>query len=528
MRPDNAITNCRGCGSVLDANEKCPVCGYRVEVSYWKSPQFVLLVIGAHLVAGIVIANYRSHKTEKRDAATEALQRLQSNPVVASLMGVPISLQGKVAGEVKEDETGWQEARLTLSVQGTKTSGTAKVVAGRTAKSEWRFSTLDVIIPAGRKRVDVVTGKVADYDPAAYIPIHNKPAEIAEYTNVNLLPPAWDGRFPCVKTEISSKALNPVMASCSMPLPSLHDRPLDQFYVDLRTGALVLQQTDLFVEDGISVPLTRTYSSMDWTHANHEHAFGRQANHPFDIALLGTRNPYTYLILDLPNGDYIYFERISTGTGYNDAVYQHRETSSRYFKAIIRWNGDGWETKLQDGFLILFPESYSAKNMAQGAPTEMQDAAGKVLRLKRDSRRNLQEIETPNGHYIRFTFDDHDRIVRAEDDHGGWAQYQYNQDGYLVDVVHSDGNERHYTYSAHFLTWIRDEKGRVLVHNYYEDYKIVRQELGEYGVYLYHYSMGPNNRYSERTTVVLPNGSLQTVVTGNLVPKLLKESRPLD
>src|SRR5437879_68904 len=99
--------------------------------------------------------------------------------------------------------------------------------------------------------------------------------------------------------------------------------------------------------------------------------FGRNSNHPFDTTPLGTRNPYTYQMIVLEDGDFFYFDRVSKGSGYADAVYQHTETSTRFHKATQSWNGNGWTTRLADGSEIRFPESYNAKNMAQDAPTEM-------------------------------------------------------------------------------------------------------------------------------------------------------------
>jgi len=148
------------------------------------------------------------------------------------------------------------------------------------------------------------------------------------------------------------------------------------------------------------------------------HAFGRNSNHPYDIAPIGTRNPYTYQMIVLEDGDFLYFDRISKGTGYADSVFQHTETSSRFYKAIQSWNGKGWTTRLADGSEIRFPESYDAQNLAQGAPYEMRDAKGNNLELHRDPQRNLQEIKTPHGHWIRFSYDDSSRIKRAEDDAG--------------------------------------------------------------------------------------------------------------
>jgi YD repeat-containing protein len=66
----------------------------------------------------------------------------------------------------------------------------------------------------------------------------------------------------------------------------------------------------------------------------------------------------------------------------------------------------GGPRNLPMGQRFVFPESYNAKNLAQGATTEMIDATGNHLELRRDPQRNLQEIRTPHGHWIRFAYDD--------------------------------------------------------------------------------------------------------------------------
>ena len=90
---------------------------------------------------------------------------------------------------------------------------------------------------------------------------------------------------------------------------------------------------------------------------------------------------YTYQILVLEDGDYLFFDRVSPGTGFADAVYQHTETSSRFYKAVTQWNGNGWTTWLTDGTRIEFPEAYKSTNMAQGAPIAFGDDQGNKLEL---------------------------------------------------------------------------------------------------------------------------------------------------
>jgi hypothetical protein len=158
--------------------------------------------------------------------------------------------------------------------------------------------------------------------------------------------------------------------------PTLDRREVDQFETDLRYGAFVLRQSDLFLKDVFDVPLTRTYNSQDWATWDRVHAFGRNSNHSYDIAPRGSRWPYTFITLMLEDSDFLYFKRISDGTGYADAVFMHTETSTPFYKATIAWNGNGWTLRLAYGTEVRFPESYNAKNLAQGAAFELMDAAG--------------------------------------------------------------------------------------------------------------------------------------------------------
>ena len=158
----------------------------------------------------------------------------------------------------------------------------------------------------------------------------------------------------------------------------------------------------------------------------------------------------------LEDGDFFFLPRVSEGTRFEDAVYQHTETSTRFYKAVTAWNGDGWTTWLADGSLIRFPEAYYSTNMAQGAAVEMRDAQGNTLKLLRDAKRNLLEIRTPNQHSIKFKYDDLSRVTRAQDDQGNWSEYKYSGDGMLVDAVLSSGHARHYSYDGLWMTAVED------------------------------------------------------------------------
>jgi YD repeat-containing protein len=308
-------------------------------------------------------------------------------------------------------------------------------------------------------------------------------------------------------------------------MPVLNRERVDRFEADLRYGAFVLRQSDLFLNDVFDVPLTRAYTSQDWASKNPVHAFGRNSNHPYDIAPLGSRWPYTYITLMLDDSDFLYFKRISAGTGFSDAVFMHTETSTPFYKAIIAWNGNGWTLRLTDGTEMHFPESYNAKNMAQGAALDLVDAAVNKLTLNRDGRRNLKEILTPHGRWIRFEHDNQARIIKAEDDGGNFVQYGYNQVGSLTDVKSSSGAARHYEYDGSLMSDVLDERGQLLVHNLYQSRVLIEQDFANGDVYRYRYTWSPNQYYMEKVVVTLPDQSEKVISPAESVPDYIRTYR---
>ena len=322
-------------------------------------------------------------------------------------------------------------------------------------------------------------------------------------------PPSWDGSYPYLVIFPVATGPSRFKSEIKLIKPSLHhDSPINEFAVDLHSGRFILRQTDLFIPDVMPLSLTRTYITWDY----HSRAFGVGANHPYDICPTGTRFPYTYQNLNLEDGYEVYMPRISKGTGYADAVFRHAQTSSEFYGAQDAWNGDGWTLTLRDGSKIFFPEAYFAKNFAQGAPTEMRDAEGHSIRLKRDKVRNLEELISPSGHTIAFKYDG-DRIIEADDDAGYIRKYSYDPSGHLETV--SDGSRILYRleyqhllneagYDPWLLTAILDGDWRLILRNKYLWGRVSEQRLASGEVYRYEYQL--NGREVLQTTVILPSG----------------------
>lgn len=332
--------------------------------------------------------------------------------------------------------------------------------------------------------------------------------------------PKRNGQHPCVSVTSADSSDHPELGKCAAPGdPS---GAIDRFEVDLRYGNFLVRQTDLSLSDIFDVPLTRTYNSGDYVHPNRSHAFGNNTNHSFDIAPLGSRYPYTYEMLVFEDGDYLFFDRISEGTSYADAVFQHTETSTRFYKAVTKWNGNGWTTFLTDGTKMDFPEAYNATNMAQFALIAIRDAEGDKLELHRNDKRNLKEIRTPHGRTLKFQYDDQSRIVRADDDQGQWTRYQYNGAGMLTDVLFSSGHERHYSYDGMLMTLVEDEKRNALVRNWYRGRTVVRQEFPNGQIVSYEYNGNPAGTYADSVTVNQSDGTRTEVETASFVPDPVK------
>ncbi len=351
-------------------------------------------------------------------------------------------------------------------------------------------------------------------------PVHKaeiKPQDVQRAT----VAPRLDGTHSCVFASVSGAHLVTTVGECATP--TLDRREIDRFEVDLRYGAFVLRQSDLFLKDVFDVPLTRSYSSQDWD--DRLHAFGRNSNHPYDIAPSGSRWPYTYITLMLEDSDFLYFKRISEGTGFADAVYMHTETSTPFYKAIFAWNGNGWTLRLADGSEMHFPESYSAKNRAQGASFDLVDADGNKLKFNRDSQRNLKEIRMPHGRWIRFEYDNQARIIQVRDDNANSVQYGYNQNGMLICVNRSSGASRRYEYDGSLMTAVMDEQGRTLVRNWYESNILIAQVFANGEVYRYRYEWSSNNHYADKVVVTLPDHSEKEISPAEAVPDFIRAYR---
>lgn len=150
--------------------------------------------------------------------------------------------------------------------------------------------------------------------------------------------PGQNGLPPCLFI-VPSSAVDPPVTSgsvgdCLLLVPD--GRKLDLFEV-APGGGLVHVKTDLYVPDTIPLAFTRTVIPLDdWAGRNRI-----SLPHVYDPYLTGNRFPYTYLDWRLPDGQSIHYERVSPGTGFADAVYEHARLDSVFAGSRVNWNGWG-------------------------------------------------------------------------------------------------------------------------------------------------------------------------------------------
>lgn len=341
--------------------------------------------------------------------------------------------------------------------------------------------------------------------------------ELLPFSNT---PPAWNGSQPhLIITVVPGSKKLQFKSEISMVLPTIrHESPINQFEVDLHNGRFILRQSDLFIPDATPLSLTRTYVAWDY----HRRAFGVATNHPYDICPTGDHFPYTYMDMNLEDGSTVHMTRISKGTSYADAVFRHADTASEFFGMQTAWNGSGWTMTLPDSRNFYFPDSYQATSCAQGAPTLIEDGQGHHIELKRDAKRNLQQLISPAGRSIAFQYDSSDRIIEAKDDTGQTRRYFYDISGHLDAIA--DGDHvlyrfeyapliREAGYDPWLLTRVLDGDWNVLLENKYLWGRISEQKLGDGPIFRYEYAL--DGRDVTQTRIMLPNGDRKVLSFNN-------------
>ncbi len=315
-----------------------------------------------------------------------------------------------------------------------------------------------------------------------------------------------DGRYPCVRIgNAKNPALKPAEVKVTKCVQGVYlDSEVDEIEIDLRIGNVIARTTDLFLSGAIPLAVTRCYRSWD----NGDRTFGRNSTLAWDLFPTGSRQPYTYIDVNTCDGNQLHFQRISKGTSYADAVYEHRATATAFLGSRFSWNGNGWDLKLRDGSIYLFPESYYAKKPVDGALIKFRDAKGQTVKMERSDRRTLKRIAAPDGRAIMFKHDSADRIFEAEDDQKRKVSYLYDHGGRLVEV-RGVQSVRRYDYESTYLKKVEENGQRLVEFDYDRQGRISDLKLpdGRLFKFQYEYDRADTKRVG-RSVLTAPDGSI--------------------
>jgi YD repeat-containing protein len=310
----------------------------------------------------------------------------------------------------------------------------------------------------------------------------------AQLANFPALPTGWHG------------ALIPLFAGQSPP---------NRWSVDLKRGAFLHVQTDIYLPDVIPINLSRTYCSFD---RFRDRDFGVGTSSSYEIYLTGDNVVYRYIDIGFPDQSSVHMPRISSGTSW-DATYEHRalpgDTADIFDKAQLWWHSPWYFSSLKDGTGIVFPASRWADKWGQRSIMMIQDAKGDVLDIKRDEAGNKLEITSPNTQKLVLDHDKMNRITSADDSRGYAIYYGYDEDGRLTDVTDSKGDVTNYTYDLDDrMRTITQPDGRIwLSNNYDHDGRIVDQTYLDGGHAHYEYTQ-PDPSGTTTTKVTRPDRSI--------------------
>ena len=295
--------------------------------------------------------------------------------------------------------------------------------------------------------------------------------------------------------EFTGAMLSPFGYIAALFGPILKGFGLDGDPVDLQTGLFVLRKVDLALPDTMPLTLTRTYRPGDKdSNGNYiSRDFGIGTTNSFNMYLVGASGQYQYADLMMPDGGKVHFVRISSGTGFTDAVFQAQATPSEFYLSKIVYNGNGWTLTMKNGTQYIFGDN---------APLQaIRDRHGNQITISRPGgpNTNITQVTSPNGRWITFTYDSSNRITQAQDNLGRTVTYTYDASGNLWKVTDPNGGVTTYTYDAnHNMLTLQDSRSITFLTNSYDSNgRISKQTQADQTTYQFSYVLNSNNQVTE-------------------------------
>jgi len=246
--------------------------------------------------------------------------------------------------------------------------------------------------------------------------------------------------------------------------------PMHKGHISLSTGLYIREDEDLIVHGTPTLVLKRTYRSG--FHIQRE--FGLGTWHNGGRLLEGDADRFSWVEFTDSDASNVRFERISPGTSYANALFEHRSSTSEWQGAQVGWVGSGWAVRRTDGTLLMFQSCGHNDNPHCWILSE-RDSDGHRITYKRDASGRLLSIEASPERWIAFDYDNKSRITRAYSSDQQEVRYAYDERGRLSLVRDVKGDETAYKYSDRDeMIWI--ETPEMLIENTFDQAgRVVRQ-----------------------------------------------------
>jgi RHS repeat-associated protein len=281
------------------------------------------------------------------------------------------------------------------------------------------------------------------------------------------------------------------------------------FPVNLSTGVLASQATDLVVDDVLPLVLGRSYQLTPF--GTGRWAFGKGAALEFDM-WLRVGAGHRIADLELPNGAVVPFDRVNEGFDVETAVFEPPDNPTMFNGSRIEWTGAGWDVVMTGGTRLVFGQDGRTPLRA------MRDASGNQIVVRRQAESSgpelgkVVEVYSPSGRRLGLSYDDQNRVVQATDQIGRTVSYSYDDGDHLAGVTYPGGRSVGYSYdSDDRLVTVTGPDGTPQVTNSYDDDgRVVSQVLADGTAYQFSYTLDDNGLV-EQTDMTDPNGIMRRI-----------------
>ncbi len=270
--------------------------------------------------------------------------------------------------------------------------------------------------------------------------------------------------------------------------------------VDLYSGLFTYNKRDLALPDSIPVDIQRTYRPAD----SNSYSFGVGTTNQYDMRLWsGAGAAEANLIM--PDGQRIHYVRTTPGSGYADGAYESTSTPGPFYGSVLKYTPAGggvyWSLELTNGMTYVF---------GVGRLMEVRDSHGNALVITR-SGENMTKITSPHGRWVKFTYDESNRITELTDNGGRHVKYTYTS-GRLTKVEGLGGRTTEYEYdgSGRMKAIINPRGNKYLQVVYDANGRVEKQTAGDGATFKFEYDLDEGGEV-EATTVTDPLGSQHEV-----------------